>query len=105
MRIGIIGAPCIDEIVHLDDGTLNHPVRHAVGGILYSYGAMERMIREAGRRDQFVPLTWLSLPDRPLLEPILTRFRHMDSQAGLWHTDALTNRVFLAYDERGERTA
>src|SRR4051812_12517945 len=105
MRIGIIGQPCIDEIVHLDDGTPDHPVRHAVGGILYSYGAMERVMREADRGDQFVPQMWLSEQDRHLIEPVLNSYRHMDRHAGLWHTDALTNRVFLVYDEHGDRTA
>ena len=105
MRIGIIGAPCIDEIIHLDDGTEDHPVRHALGGILYSYCAMERMMREAGRGDRFVPLTWLSQPDLPLLDPLLSSYLHIDREAGLWQTDARTNRVSLVYDEQGERTA
>lgn len=105
MRIGIIGQPCIDEIVHLDDGTLDHPVHHALGGILYSYGAMERIMREASREDRFVPLTWLAEPDLPLLGTMLSRFRHMEREQGLWPTDVPTNRVFLVYDEHGERTA
>src|SRR5436190_6556610 len=105
MRIGIIGAPCIDEIVHLDDGTSDHPVRHALGGILYSYCAMERIMREADRGDQFVPLTWLAEPDLPLLDPLLSSLRFIDTAAGLWKTELPTNRVSLLYDERGERTA
>jgi sugar/nucleoside kinase (ribokinase family) len=105
VRIGIIGQPCIDEIVHLDDGTSDHPTRHAVGGALYSCGAMERMIRESGQHDQFVPCIWLSEPDEPLLDPTLSSYRHMDRACGLWPTKAKTNRVFLVYDERGERTA
>jgi hypothetical protein len=105
MKIGIIGAPCIDEIVHLDDTTQDHPVRHAVGGILYSHCAMERMMRETGNGDRFVPLTWLSEPDRPLLDAALAGFRHLERGMGLWPTDAPTNRVFLVYDERGDRTA
>jgi sugar/nucleoside kinase (ribokinase family) len=105
VRIGIIGQPCIDEIVHLDDDTPDHPTRHAIGGILYSYAAMERMMREADRGDQFVPHMWLSGPDRWLLDPALDSYRHIDRQGGLWPTDVPTNRVFLVYDERGERTA
>ncbi len=105
MRIGIIGAPCIDEIVHLDDITRDHPVRFAIGGILYSYCAMERMMREAGGGDSFVPLTWLSEPDRPLLSATLANFRHIERGMGLWRTEVPTNRVFLVYDERGDRTA
>jgi hypothetical protein len=110
MRIGIIGAPCIDEIIHLDDGTRDHPVRHAIGGILYSHCAMERMMRDAssdaaGSGDRFVPLTWLSEPDRPFLDATLANFRHLERGMGLWPTDAPTNRVFLVYDERGDRTA
>ncbi len=114
MRIGIIGQPCIDEIVHLDAPPLTPPQaggqqggsrRHALGGILYVYAAMERMMNDAGTKDHFVPLTWLAEPDRPLLDPMLARFRHIDREAGLWHTDLPTNRVYLVYDERGERTA
>ena len=105
MRIGIIGAPCIDEIVHLDDGTADHPVRHAVGGILYAHCAMERMMREANNGDRFMALTWRSEQDRPLLDPTLASFRHIAPGTGLWPTDAPTNRVFLLYDQRGDRTA
>jgi sugar/nucleoside kinase (ribokinase family) len=105
VRIGIIGQPCIDEIVHLDDETSNHPTHHAVGGILYSYCAMERMMREADSASMFIPLTWFSEPDRPLLDPVLNSLRHMAPEVGLWPTEVPTNRVFLVYDEQGERTA
>jgi sugar/nucleoside kinase (ribokinase family) len=105
MRIGIIGAPCIDEIVHLDNLAQDQLVHHALGGILYSYCAMERIMREAKRDDRFLPLTWLAEPDLPLLNPILSSFRHMDREVGLWKTELPTNRVYLLYDERGERTA
>jgi hypothetical protein len=103
VRIGIIGQPCIDEIIHLDDGTEDHPPRHALGGILYSYCAMERLLQGSG--DRFVPLTWLGEPDQLLLDMILSRLPHMEREAGLWPTTAATNRVFLIYDENGERTA
>lgn len=62
-------------------------------------------MREAGNGDRFVPLTWLSERDRHHLDPTLASFRHIEPGAGLWPTDAPTNRVFLLYDERGERTA
>jgi sugar/nucleoside kinase (ribokinase family) len=66
---------------------------------------MERMMRETDSGDQFVPLAWLSRPDRPLLDTTFGSFRHMDRSSGLWPTDLPTNRVFLVYDERGDRTA
>jgi sugar/nucleoside kinase (ribokinase family) len=40
-----------------------------------------------------------------MLEATLANFRHIERDAGLWPTDAPTNRVFLHYDERGDRTA
>jgi sugar/nucleoside kinase (ribokinase family) len=103
MRIGIIGQPCIDEIIHAA-----HPSalsEQALGGVLYSYAAMERLMRECGSvKDSFAPLTWLSKPDRPFLESLLDKFHHLDPVTGLWQTDSQTNRVQLVYRETGERT-
>jgi hypothetical protein len=101
MRIGIIGQPCIDEIVH--DGRA--VAEFALGGVLYSYAAMERLMRDSGTAsDSFVPLTWLSNPDVSILEPLLSKFTHSDRQAGFWKTDELSNRVQLVYNAIGERT-
>jgi sugar/nucleoside kinase (ribokinase family) len=103
MRIGIIGQPCIDEIIHV-----THPSavpEQALGGVLYSYAAMERLMREGGSaNDSFVPLTWLSNPDRSFLESLLDKFRHLEHSTGLWPTAFQTNRVQLVYRENGERT-
>jgi sugar/nucleoside kinase (ribokinase family) len=98
MRIGIIGHPCIDEVfLH----GASEPVR-SLGGIFYSYAAMERLMQ--GSRNSFVPLTWRCESDRPLLDPFLDRLKHSDRSHGLWPTTALTNRVQLVYPEHGERT-
>ncbi len=102
MRIGVLGQPCIDEIVHL--GKHSAPKRE-LGGVLYSYAAMERLMRERGSaRDSFVPLTWLSNPDRAILEKLLGTFDQMDTAPGLWPTDSQTNRVQLVYRADGHRT-
>jgi hypothetical protein len=102
MRIGIIGQPCIDEIVHL--GKFLSPPEHALGGVLYSYAAMERLMREHGtKKDSFVPLTWLSNPDKAILDPLLKKFQHIERKTGLWPTDSQTNRVQLVYRENGNR--
>src|SRR5437879_2006373 len=98
MRIGIVGHPCIDEVFL---GGANEPVR-SLGGILYSYVAMERLMR--GSDDSFVPLTWLCESDRSLLVPFLDQLQHIDKSHGLWPTTSLTNRVQLVYPEHGERT-
>ncbi len=102
MRIGIIGQPCIDEIVHPEKRATT-PER-ALGGVLYSYAAMERLLREhSDSGDSFAPLTWRSNHDREFLETLLGKFRYMDGFAGLWPTDSLTNRVQLVYQADGHR--
>ena len=103
MRIGIIGQPCIDEIIH--EARPSAVPEQALGGVLYSYAAMERLMRESGSdRDFFTPLTWLSNPDRPILELLLDKFHHLERNNGMWPTDSQTNRVQLVYQENGERT-
>jgi hypothetical protein len=103
MRIGIIGQPCIDEIIHV--ARPSAIPEQALGGVLYSYAAMERLMRKNGSdRDSFVPLTWLSNSDRPILESLLDKFRHLEHGTGLWPTDSQTNRVQLVYQENGDRT-
>lgn len=62
-------------------------------------------MREANNQDTFVALTWLSEPDRPLLDETFSSYQHMDRDSGMWHTPLPTNRVFLIYDEHGDRTA
>jgi hypothetical protein len=102
MRIGILGQPCIDEIIHQDRRS---PVpERALGGVLYSYAAMERLMRERDSENIFVPLTWLSNPDRPFLETLLGLLTRLDRSTCLWPTDSLTNRVQLVYREDGHRS-
>ncbi|HZK76772.1 MAG TPA: carbohydrate kinase family protein [Candidatus Kapabacteria bacterium] len=102
MRIGITGQPCIDAIVY--PGMMRDKPKQALGGVLYSFAAMERILRERGSgNDSFVPITWLSRPDRASLEPLLGHFHHMDRSAGLWPSDSQTNRVQLVYQENGDR--
>ncbi len=103
MRIGIIGQPCIDEIIHVAHSSA--VPEQALGGVFYSYAAMERLMRKCGSEgDLFAPLTWLSEPDRPFLETLLNKFQHINRGTGLWPTDSQTNRVQLVYRENGERT-
>jgi hypothetical protein len=102
MRIGILGQPCIDEI--LQPGKRSPSTERALGGVFYSYAAMERLLRERGSEDAFAPLTWLSSPDREFLSTLLRKFDHMDRSTGLWSTDSLTNRVQLVYQEDGHRS-
>ncbi|HWF43567.1 MAG TPA: PfkB family carbohydrate kinase [Candidatus Kapabacteria bacterium] len=102
MRIGIIGQPCIDEIV-APDGSIQ---TRSLGGILYSYAAMERLMRDLGPASgehSFVGLTWMSVPDADIIEPLLSQFHHLDRSIGLWKTEALTNRVRLVYSSAHER--
>ena len=99
MRIGILGQPCIDSLVYPGGRS-----KRALGGVLYSYVAMERLMRERGSAQySFVPLTWLSNPDREYLETLLGKLQYMDRAAGLWTTDLQTNRVQLVYDKKGDR--
>jgi hypothetical protein len=98
MKIGIVGHPCIDEVFL---ATASEPLR-SLGGIFYSYAAMERLMRHSD--DHFMPLTWLCESDRSMLLPFLDRLDHIDRSCGLWPTTSLTNRVQLVYPEHGERT-
>jgi len=96
MRIGIIGQPCLDEIV-APNGELRS---RSPGGILYSYAALEAAMRKTG--DGFVPLTWTATPDREIFQPLLAQFTRMETQHE-WLTDSLTNRVRLIYRNDSER--
>jgi hypothetical protein len=102
MRIGILGQPCIDEIIH--PGKQSFEPKRALGGVLYSYAAMERLMCECGGKNTFAPVTFLSNPDRDFLSTLLCRFDRMDHSVGLWPTDSLTNRVQLVYQEDGHRS-
>jgi hypothetical protein len=99
MKIGIIGQPCIDEII-APDGSLR---ASALGGILYSYAALEAAMRTRGSRDSFLALSWNSAPDQHLLSPLFERFQRL-GDAGLWSTVSLSNRVKLVYATDADRS-
>ena len=100
MRIGILGQPCIDEIISQDGKVRSR----SLGGILYSYAAMERLMRSGGMENQIVPITWNSLHDESILAPFLNRLQHLERTSGLWTTSMLTNRVQLVYTNTTDRT-
>src|SRR5581483_7064162 len=102
MLVGILGQPCIDEIVQ-PGMRLDRPTQ-ALGGVLYSYAAMERLMRTYGsQNDTFVPLTWFSEPDAELLGPLVGSFEHLDRSEGFWPTNIPSNRVQLVYEKNGHR--
>src|SRR5579883_2177543 len=104
MHIGILGQPCIDEIVHVGTNGARPMQSFALGGILYSLAAMERLMKDRGSlSDRFTALMWLSEPDKRKLEPLLCKFERM-SDDGLWPTSEPCNQVQLVYDENGDRT-
>src|SRR5438128_2492965 len=99
-RIGIIGQPCIDEIIS-PAGVMTE---QALGGILYSYAAAERAARESQIDVEFLPLTWTSSPDRVLILPFYSLLNHFKDLSKLFPTDSLTNRVRLVYADATNRT-
>jgi hypothetical protein len=99
-RIGILGQPCIDEII-TPGGKMTS---QALGGILYSYAALERAARESRTDIEFLPLTWFSEPDREIILPILSVLPHFKDLSKLYPTDSLTNRVRLVYSDETHRT-
>jgi hypothetical protein len=98
--IGIIGQPCIDEIISPNCEMTSR----ALGGILYSYAAFERAVRESGADVEFLPLTWFSNPDREIILPFFTLLNHFKNLSKLFPTDTLTNRVRLVYSNEIHRT-
>src|SRR5689334_12965855 len=99
-RIGIIGQPCIDEII-APNGELTS---QAFGGIFYSYAAAERAVRESGADVEFLPLTWTSNPDREAILPFYAVLPHFKDLSKLFPADSLTNRVRLVYTDDTHRT-
>src|SRR5437763_11596713 len=99
-RIGIIGQPCIDEIISAS----GEMTSQALGGILYSYAALERAARESNADVEFLPLTWFSKPDREIILPFFSLLPHFKDLSKLFSTDALTNRVSLVYSDEIHRT-
>lgn len=99
-RIGIIGAPCIDEII-APNGQL---LERQLGGVLYSWAAAERIIRESKLDVQIVPLTFISIPDAEYLQEFMSELAHFDFSAAPRTYDALSNRVKLQYHEDNSRS-
>lgn len=98
-RIGIIGAPCIDEIITPQGKTADL----ALGGVIYSYAAMERFASQHKLEVEFIPLTFISQPDGMLLAGLYAQLRHFNFDHAP-RTDELSNRVQLVYSDDIHRT-
>lgn len=98
-KIGIIGAPCIDEIISPSGDFTGF----SLGGILYSYAILERIARERNLEVTFYPFTFIAERDLELLEPFLSKLHHFDLSAATRSADATTNRVQLIYQDEGKR--
>lgn len=99
MTIAIIGQACIDEIV----STTGEVRSRSLGGILYSYAALERLARETDSPTTVLPVGFYSRPDREYLDPLLRELDHFDFKR-LLNTQDLTNRVQLVYHTDSDRT-
>lgn len=98
-KIGIIGAPCIDEII----SPSGEVTGFSLGGILYSYAVLERIARERDLDVIFYPLTIIAERDLDFLEPFFTKLEHFDFSYTPRSKDATTNRVQLVYQDEGKR--
>lgn len=99
MTIGIIGQACIDEIVS-PTGEIRS---RSLGGILYSYAALERLANGSQAPVSVLPLGFFSEPDKEYLDPLLKELHHFQFQR-LRVTQELTNRVQLVYHTDSSRT-
>lgn len=98
-RIGVIGQSCIDEVI-LPDGSLRS---RSLGGILYSYAALDRIISEGHKAVHVVPISWRSFADQALTDPFVSSLQHALLEEWLT-TEAPTNRVQLVYRTDSDRT-
>ncbi len=98
-KIGIIGAPCIDEIV----SPSGEVTGFSLGGILYSYAILERIAREKNLDVIYYPFTIIAERDLEFLEPFFTKLEHFDFSHTPRSKDATTNRVQLIYEDEGKR--
>jgi sugar/nucleoside kinase (ribokinase family) len=98
-KIGIIGAPCIDEIV----SPAGEVTGFLLGGILYSYGVLERIAREKNLDVTYYPLTIIAERDLEFLEPFFSKLKHFDFSHTPRSKEATTNRVQLIYQDEGKR--
>jgi sugar/nucleoside kinase (ribokinase family) len=99
MKIGIIGQACIDEIIAPSGETRSQ----ALGGIAYSYAALERLARMSGADVTVVPFGFVSLPDKTLLEGFSNQLTRFDLSKMI-PTQDRTNRVQLVYHDDSSRT-
>lgn len=99
-RIGIIGAPCIDEIIS-PSGEL---LERQLGGVLYSYAALARLIHDTELDVEVVPLTHISVPDAEYLQSFLSELPNFNLSHAPRTYDALSNRVKLQYHEDNSRS-
>jgi sugar/nucleoside kinase (ribokinase family) len=99
-KIGVIGAPCIDEII----SPSGEMTEQQLGGILYSYAAMERLARENKYDVTFYPLTFIAEKDSELLRSFFERLSHSDFVFSPRSAEARYNRVRLVYTDEMNRT-
>ena len=99
-KIGIIGAPCIDEII----SPTGEMTAQQLGGILYSYAAMERLAHEKNYEVTFYPLTFIAEKDTDLLRSFFERLQHFDFVFSPRSAEAQYNRVRLVYTDETNRT-
>lgn len=99
MKIGVIGQGCIDEIISQNGETKSQ----SLGGIFYSYAALERLCRESQEEVVIIPFGFRSTPDKALLQPFFDQLTHFDLSR-LISTPELTNRVQLVYQTDSDRT-
>lgn len=98
-KFGIIGAPCIDEII----SPSGECTGFSLGGILYSYAVLERIVREQRLDIVFYPFTIIAERDLELLDPFFSKLEHFDFSLAPRSVDATTNRVRLIYYNEAKR--
>jgi sugar/nucleoside kinase (ribokinase family) len=99
-KIAIIGAPCIDEVIS-PSGEITST---QLGGILYSYAAMERAAALAKLDVEIIPLTYISMLDTDYLIPFFNELRHFNFSSAPKTDSLLSNRVRLVYKNDTERS-
>jgi sugar/nucleoside kinase (ribokinase family) len=99
-KIAIIGAPCIDEVI----SPSGEVTSTQLGGILYSYAAMERAAALAKLDVEIIPLTYISMLDTDYLIPFFNELRHFNFSSAPKTDSLLSNRVRLVYKNDTERS-
>lgn len=99
-KIAIIGAPCIDEVIS-PSGEITST---QLGGILYSYAAMDRAATIANLDVEIIPLTFISIPDSDYLIPFFKELKHFNFSSAPKTDSLLSNRVRLVYKSDTERS-